>query len=62
MHTAPAMISHQLEASDSAIPATPATPKHRKAAYFTRVGGTRPEPVSRSGPVRSSSVPRTPSE
>jgi hypothetical protein len=46
----------------STIPATPATPKARKAARFTAPGVAAPEPTSRIGPTRSASVPRMPSE
>ncbi len=62
MHAAPTSTSHHALSNASASPATAATPKHANAAALTRFGGTRPDPVRRSGPERSSSVPRTPSE
>ena len=46
----------------STRPATPATPKARNAAVFTAFGEAAPEPTSRIGPTRASSVPRMPSE
>src|SRR5699024_2197437 len=58
------MISiHQIPAS--AISTTPnSAPAAREptAARLTAAGGAAPEPASRKGPTRSSSVPRTPSE
>ena len=39
-----------------------ATPKETKAAALTARGEATPEPTSRSGPTRSASVPRMPSE
>ena len=40
----------------------PATAKLTSAARRTAGGAARPEPTSRSGPTRSASVPRMPSE
>ena len=44
------------------LPSTAATPKHRNAARFTASGRASPEAVNRTGPTRTSSVPRMPSE
>ena len=46
----------------SARPRRAPSPKQPKAASLTVLGATCPEAVRRGGPVRSSSVPRTPSE
>ena len=46
----------------SPSPAKAAIPKLMNAARFTSGGDARPEPTSRSGPTRSASVPRIPSE
>ena len=49
-------------AAARASPATAATPKATNAARFTAAGLRAPLATRRTGPTRSSSVPRTPSE
>ena len=63
MHSAPTITSHIAPAmADSTTPKTAAAPNAMNAASFTCSGLASPEPVRRVGPVRSSSVPRMPSE
>jgi hypothetical protein len=63
MQTAPTAISHHCWLSDTSVnPASPATAKATNAAARTVDGVARFDPTSRSGPTRSSSVPRMPSE
>ena len=63
MHTAPTAISHHCRLSDTRVsPARPATANAANAAARTVAGAAAAEPTSRSGPTRSSSVPRMPSE
>ena len=63
MLAAPTASSHQVPlAATRPSPADPATPKAAKAARLTPEGEAAPDPVSRNGPIRSSSVPRIPSE
>jgi len=54
--------SHQLDSAASTSPATPATAKAITMAVSTCRGVAAPEPTRRSGPTRTASVPRTPSE
>ena len=59
----PTASSHQWPVSTtSTSPASPATAKLTRAARLTAAGAARPEPTRRSGPTRSASVPRMPSE
>ena len=53
---------HRPVSTTSTRPAAAATPKLAKAARFTDRGSASPEPTRRSGPTRTASVPRTPSE
>lgn len=62
MHNAPTTTNHHALNNDNTTPATPATPNAANAACFTASGLAAPDAVNLSGPVRSSSVPRTPSE
>ena len=57
----PSRISHHEVITASASPATQATAKQPSAAASTCRGRARPEPTSRTGPTRRSSVPRIPS-
>ena len=57
----PTRNSHGVVASARAVPARAATPKATNAARFTAAGEASFEATSRTGPTRSSSVPRTPS-
>jgi hypothetical protein len=61
MHAAPRGTSHQLTATASARPAAAATAYDVIAARLTAAGGASPAATSRTGPTRTSSVPRTPS-
>ncbi len=61
MATAPTATSAQVVSSASTSPASAATPKHANAAPRTAAGDAVPLPTRRSGPTRSSSVPRMPS-
>ena len=62
MHAAPTAISHGAVSSASTSPATAPTVKLTIAATSTDRGVASREPTRRSGPARSSSVPRMPSE
>ena len=62
MHAAPTAISHGALTHASATPAAAATARLSTAAVSTARGAAAFEPTSRSGPARSSSVPRMPSE
>ena len=53
---------HRPERATSARPMRPAKKKHAKAANLTLTGSARRWPTSRTGPTRTSSVPRMPSE
>ena len=59
----PTSSSHGFTTSDSTRPATAATPNASDRGALHRAAASRsPVAVSRTGPLRSSSVPRTPSE
>ena len=62
MQAAPTTTNHNDVASAMSRPVNAATPNAINAARLTTCGDTRPEPTSRKGPTRFSSVPRTPSE
>ena len=62
MHSPPMTISHGALTTASASPAAAANPKHTSAAVSTDRGVANRDPTSRSGPARTSSVPRMPSE
>ena len=62
MQIAPTATSHQLDSAASANPASAPTPNAIPAASSTCRGVAAPEPTSRTGPTRSVSVPRVPSE
>ena len=62
MAATPTSSSQGSTTSESTRPATAATPNARNAARFTAPGVARPVAVRRTGPLRSLSVPRTPSE
>jgi hypothetical protein len=62
MHTAPTAISHGALNHASASPATAADPEAHHRGGQHRRGAASFEPTSRSGPARTSSVPRMPSE
>lgn len=62
MQRAPISTSHHAVVAARTRPATAATAKQAMAAAFTADGFTSLDPTSRSGPTRSSSVPRIPSE
>ncbi len=62
MHTPPTAISHGWLTIASASPAAAATPKLTIAAVSTERGVAKRDPTNRSGPARTSSVPRIPSE
>ena len=59
MHNAPTTTNPHALNNDNT---TPATPNAANAARFTDPGLAAPDAVNLNGPVRSSSVPRTPSE
>jgi hypothetical protein len=54
-------ISHHVVTAARASPATAAAPKASSAARFTAPGAASPLATRRTGPTRTSSVPRTPS-
>ena len=62
MAATPTSSSHGSTISESTRPATAATPNESNAARFTAPGVASPVAVRRTGPLRSLSVPRTPSE
>ena len=62
MHTAPTAISQGADTHASTTPATAPTASARTAAISTERGAASREPTRRSGPDRTSSVPRMPSE
>ena len=62
MHAAPTAISHGWLTIASARPAAAPTARLTTAAVSTARGVATREPTSRSGPARTSSVPRMPSE
>jgi hypothetical protein len=62
MHSAPTAISHGALNHASTTPAAAATPRLATAAVSTARGAASFEPTRRSGPARTSSVPRMPSE
>ncbi len=62
MQATPTAISHGALTIASASPATAPTPRLTTAAVSTERGVASLEPTRRSGPARSSSVPRMPSE
>jgi hypothetical protein len=62
MHTAPTAISHGWLTIASARPAAAPMPRLTAAAVATARGEATREPTRRSGPARTSSVPRMPSE
>ena len=62
MQTAPTAISHGALKTASASPAAAAIPRLTTAAVSTDRGAANRDPTSRSGPARTSSVPRMPSE
>ena len=56
-------MNHHWPLSETSVsPANAATEKQTKAAVRTAVGAASRDPTSRSGPTRTSSVPRMPSE
>ena len=62
MQTTPTAISHGALSTASASPATAPRARLTTAAVSTARGDASLDPTSRSGPARSSSVPRMPSE
>ena len=58
---APSRITHQEVTAARANPVTQATAKQPIAARRTCRAGTTPAATSRTGPTRTSSVPRIPS-
>src|SRR5690606_39852582 len=56
MQTRPTRMSHGAEVALSTSPAAPPRPRKKNATRFTVAGLASPEPTSRSGPTRSSSV------
>lgn len=62
MHNAPTTINHGALVSASTRPAAAPTLKLTTATANTERGAANREPTSRTGPARSSSVPRMPSE
>ena len=62
MHAAPTRISHGALNHASTRPATAAMPRLTIAAVNTDRGVATFDPTNRSGPARTSSVPRMPSE
>ena len=63
MATAPTASSHHCWVTiTSARPASAAIAKKLRLTASTCRGFAAPDPVSRAGPTRCSSVPRTPSE
>lgn len=62
MQNTPTATSHQAVVAARTNSATAATVKQLIAAAFTAPGLTNFDPTKRSGPTRSSSVPRIPSE
>ena len=61
MLATPTTSSHHEVVAASTNPATAATPKAPKAARLTAEGYASPLATRRTGPTRTSSVPRTPS-
>ena len=62
MAATPTSSSHGFTTIESTAPNTAATRNDSAAARFTALGVAVPVAVSRNGPLRSLSVPRTPSE
>ncbi len=60
--SAPTIKIHHEDVAASASPATQATTNEINAARFTAFAEAKPDAVKRTGPTRTSSVPRIPSE